>query len=53
MKRLLALLLLLALSAACLPAPAEAPAVVKLRIATPPDKTRYIQGEPFDPAGIT
>ncbi len=53
MRRLLALLLCLALWAACLSAPAETPGVVKLRIATPPDRTRYIQGETFDPAGLT
>ena len=52
MKRLSVLLLCLALLAACLAALAEPAGVVKLSIANPPDKTRYVQGEPFDPTGM-
>ena len=53
MKRLISLLLCLILCAACLSVLAETPEVVKIKVVTPPDKTHYIQGEPFDPVGMT
>ena len=52
MKRLLACLCCLVLMGVSLSAAAEEPEVVKLKIVTPPEKTRYIEGETFDPAGI-
>ena len=52
MKHLFVLLLCLILCSACLSAPAETPEVVGLKVAVPPDKIHYIQGEPFDPAGL-
>ncbi len=51
MKRFLGLLILILLCA-CIPAGAENTQVEKLTIAVPPDKTRYIEGEAFDPAGL-
>ena len=53
MKRLISLLLCLILCAACLSVLAETPEVVKIKVVTPPDQTHYIQGEPFDPVGMT